>query len=78
MSTGVIKNVGVITSHDKYSSYRGLVETAIKCDKLICHKSVDNNLKTNPLHFWKYVSSFRKNDKNYIELLIDGIRLTQT
>jgi hypothetical protein len=27
-------------------------------------KSIGNNLKTNPVYFWKYVSSFTKRDKN--------------
>ena len=29
------------------------------------------------MHFWKNVSSFRKKDKNVIELEINGNRLTQ-
>jgi hypothetical protein len=51
----------------------------MKCDKLIWLKSIDYNLKTNAVHFWKYLSFFckKKNDKNYIELEFDGKRLSQ-
>ena len=41
--------------HDRCSSYRKLVRATMKCDKLIWLKSIDYYLKTNPVHFWKYV-----------------------
>jgi hypothetical protein len=39
--------------YDKFSSYRGLVKATIRSDKLQWLKSIDNNLKNNPVHFWK-------------------------
>ena len=62
--------------YDKFSSNRRLLKANIQCDKLNRFKSTDNNLKTNPMHFWKYVPSFRKNYKNPIEPKTDGNRLT--
>ena len=38
---------------------------------------VGNNLGSNPVHFSMYVSSFRKRDKNFIELEVDGNHLSQ-
>jgi hypothetical protein len=38
-------------------------------------KSVDNNLKSQPQHFWKYVSNFRKDRSGPIQLNVDGTHL---
>jgi hypothetical protein len=35
-------------------------------------KSVDDKLKVQPKHFWKYVASFRKSNSNSIQLEVDG------
>jgi hypothetical protein len=40
-------------------------------------KSVDDKLKVQPKHFWKYVASFRKRNSNYIQLDVDGNRRIQ-
>jgi hypothetical protein len=63
--------------YDKFSSYRGLVKATIRSDKLQWLKSIDNNLKNNPVHFWKYVSSFRKSDRNSVDLEVFGNHLSQ-
>jgi len=39
--------------YDKFSSYCRLVEATIKCDIFKWLNSIDNNLKTNLVHFWK-------------------------
>jgi hypothetical protein len=57
---------------DKFSSYRRLVKATIRSDKLQWLKGIGNNLKTNPVHFWKYVSSFKKSDNNSINFEVDG------
>jgi hypothetical protein len=38
---------------------------------------MDSNLRTNPVDFWKYVSSFRKSDNNSVHLEVDGNNLSQ-
>jgi hypothetical protein len=63
--------------YDKISSCRRLVKATIRSDKLQWLKSIDDNLKTNPVHFWKYVSLFRKSDNNSIDLEVDGKNLSQ-
>jgi hypothetical protein len=63
--------------YDTFSAYRRLVKSIIKSDKLQWFKSIDNNLKRNPVHFWKYVSSFRKSDNNSIDLEVTGNLLSQ-
>jgi hypothetical protein len=35
-------------------------------------KSVDDKLKVQPKHFWKYAASFRKSNSNSIQLEVDG------
>jgi hypothetical protein len=35
-------------------------------------KSSDGNLKTQPTTFWKYVSTFLKNNSTLIQLCFDG------
>jgi hypothetical protein len=45
-----------------FFSYSGkLVKTIIKTGKLRWLKSIDDNLKTKPKGFWKYISKFKKN-----------------
>jgi hypothetical protein len=61
--------------YDKFSSCRGLVKETIRWDEFNWLKSIDNNLKTLPVNFWR-LSSFRQNDKNPIEREIKESRLT--
>jgi hypothetical protein len=44
--------------YDRFSYYRKLVKNTIKSNRLTWLKSVDNNLKSRPQNFWKYVSNF--------------------
>jgi hypothetical protein len=46
--------------YDKFALYRKLVKNTIKYDRLRWLKSINNNIKSQPQHFWKYVSNFRK------------------
>jgi hypothetical protein len=59
--------------YDKFSFYRKLVKTTIKTEGFGWLKSVDENLKSHPKQFWKYVSQFRKKNTDLIEIEIDGI-----
>jgi hypothetical protein len=43
-----------------YSFYRNLAKATIKSDRFRWFKSVDDNLKSQPKEFWKYVTSYRK------------------
>jgi hypothetical protein len=40
-------------------------------------KSIDKNLKSQPQHFWKYVSNFRKHRSGSIQLEVVGTHLVQ-
>jgi hypothetical protein len=40
-------------------------------------KSVDENLKSQPKHFWQYVASFRKRNSFSIQLEVDGNNLNK-
>jgi hypothetical protein len=40
-------------------------------------KSVDNNLNSQPHHFWKYISNFRKQRSDSVQLNVDGTHLVQ-
>jgi hypothetical protein len=48
--------------------YRELVKNIVKSDGRTWLKSVDNNLKSQPQHFWKYVSNFRKHRSGSVQL----------
>jgi hypothetical protein len=50
--------------------YRKLVKMTSKTDRLLWLKSIDDNVKTKPKEFWKYVFEFKKND-HITELRID-------
>ncbi|PNF31813.1 hypothetical protein B7P43_G09329, partial [Cryptotermes secundus] len=63
--------------YDKFIFYRKLVKSAIKTDRLRWLKSIDNDLKTQPQHLWKYVSSFRKHTLGCIQLQVDGVHLDE-
>jgi hypothetical protein len=51
-----------------FSYYRKLVETNIKAERLAWLTYIDENLKTQPKHFWKYISKFKKNDQAVTQL----------
>jgi hypothetical protein len=63
--------------YDSFSFYRKLVKNTIKSDRLRWLKSIDNNLKSRPQHFWKYVSNFRKHRSGSIQLNVDGTHLVE-
>jgi hypothetical protein len=46
--------------YDKFSYYRKLVKATVKTDRFRWLKSIDENLKSHPKQFWKYVSQFRR------------------
>jgi hypothetical protein len=43
--------------HDKFALYRNVVKYTIRCDRSRWLKSIDNNLKSQFQHFWKYLVS---------------------
>jgi hypothetical protein len=51
-----------------FSYYRKLVKTIIKADRLAWLTYIDENLKTQPKHFRKYISKFKKNDQAVTQL----------
>jgi hypothetical protein len=63
--------------YDKFAFYRKLVKRTIKSDRLGWLKSIDNNLKSQPQHFWKYVSNFRNQRSGSIQLEVNGSHLVQ-
>ncbi|PNF36765.1 hypothetical protein B7P43_G11156, partial [Cryptotermes secundus] len=63
--------------YDRFSYYRKLVKNTIKSDRLRWLKTVDNNLKSQPQHFWKYISNFRKHRSGSIHLEVDGTHRAQ-
>ncbi|PNF20051.1 hypothetical protein B7P43_G05268 [Cryptotermes secundus] len=68
---------GLIKPDNYHPFYRKLVKTTIKSDRLRWLKSVDENLKSQPKQFWKYVASFRKRNSNSIQLEVDGKHLIE-
>ncbi|PNF33582.1 hypothetical protein B7P43_G14684 [Cryptotermes secundus] len=61
--------------YQKFSFYRKLVKITIKSDRLRWLKTVEENLKSQPKQFWKYVASFKKRNPNSIQLEVDGKHL---
>jgi hypothetical protein len=55
--------------------YRKLVKSTIKTDSWL--QSVDENLKSQPKQFRKYVSQFKKNRSYLIHLDMDGVVLNK-
>jgi hypothetical protein len=51
-----------------FSYYRKLVKTTIKADRWAWLTYIDENLKTQPKHIWKYISTFKKNDQAVTQL----------
>jgi hypothetical protein len=46
--------------YSAFSYFRKLVKAAIMSDRLRWLKSVDDNFKTQPIEFWKYVSNLKR------------------
>jgi hypothetical protein len=46
-------------------------------DRLRWLKSTDNNLKSEPQSFWKYIYNFRKHRSCSIHLVVDGAHLVE-
>jgi hypothetical protein len=51
-----------------FAFYRKLVNVTIKSDRQHWLKFVDDSLRNNPHHFWKYVSNFKRKDNSFIQL----------
>jgi hypothetical protein len=39
-----------------------------KAHRMDCLKTTDNNLRTQPKYFWKYVSKFERNDQTVTQI----------
>jgi hypothetical protein len=63
--------------HGKFVFYRKLTTNSIKSDRLRWLMSIYNNLKSQPHHFWKYVSNFRKHRSGSVQLQADSAHLAQ-
>jgi hypothetical protein len=57
--------------YNKFSHFQKLIKTTIKTDRLNWYKSIDDDLKTQPSKFWKYVSSFTKHNSHAFHLDIN-------
>jgi hypothetical protein len=66
------RNRNLITITVLFSYYHKLVKTAIKTDRLLWLKSVEDNLKTKPRDLWKYVSEIKKNGQVFTQLKIES------
>jgi hypothetical protein len=53
------------------------VKATIQSDRLRWLKSIDDNLKSQPKQFWKYVASYRKINFISIQLEVDGTHLAE-
>jgi hypothetical protein len=47
-----------------------LVKISVKADGLVWLKTIDNNLRTQPKHIWKYSSKFKRNDQSITQIEI--------
>ena len=61
--------------YENFSYYRKLVKSTIKSDRSRWLKSIDENLKSNPRQFWKYVSQYRARNSDLTHLDVDGVLL---
>jgi hypothetical protein len=55
--------------------YRKVVKATVKSDRLEWLKFINENLKSHPKHFWKYVSKFRNVAADLIQLEANGTSL---
>ena len=58
--------------YELFSKYRKLVKTTIKLDRMKWYTNINDNLKSNPNQFWKYVRRFTKSNNPPSHLFIDG------
>jgi hypothetical protein len=63
--------------YSKFSFYRKLVKATIKSARLRWLKSIDDNVKSQPKQFWKYVAHYRKRNSTSIQLEVDGTHLAE-
>jgi hypothetical protein len=63
--------------YHSFAFYRTLVKATIKSDRLRRLKPTDENLKSLPKQFWKYVASIRKINFISIHLVVNGKRLIE-
>jgi hypothetical protein len=63
--------------YSKFSHYRKLVKITIKSDRLNLYNSIDDDLKTQPSKFWRYVSSVRKQNSYTIHLDVNGTNIVE-
>jgi hypothetical protein len=61
--------------YSKFSHYWKLVKITIKFDRINRYKSIDDDLKTQPSKFWRYVSSFRKRTLHtiYLDIYVTNV-----
>jgi hypothetical protein len=60
--------------YSKFSFYHRLVKATFKSDRL---RWFNDNLKSQPKQFWKYVASYRKINSISIQLEVDGTHLAE-
>jgi hypothetical protein len=63
--------------YDKFAFYRKLGKTTVKSDRHRWLKPIDDNLKSQPQDFWKYMYNFRKHKSGSIQLEVDGAHLDE-
>jgi hypothetical protein len=59
------------------SYYSKLVKINRTVDRLDWLKTIDNGLRTQPKHFWKYISKFKRNDQSVTKIQIGNKNITQ-
>jgi hypothetical protein len=60
-----------------FSYYRKLVKTTVKIDRLAWLKAVDDNLRTQPEHFWKCISKFKRNEQSVTQIEVGDKIITE-
>jgi hypothetical protein len=59
-----------------FAFYRKLVKFTIKSDRQHWLKFIDDSVRNNLHHFWKYVSNFKRKDNSFIQLKVDNQYVT--
>jgi hypothetical protein len=62
--------------YDKLAFYRKLVKNTSESDRLRWLKSIDN-LKSQPQHFWKYISDFRSYKSVSVKPEVDSVHVVE-
>jgi hypothetical protein len=63
--------------HSIFSYYCKLTKITIKADRLDLLKTIDDNLRTQPKHFWKYISKLKKNNQSVTRIEIGNKIITE-